>query len=358
MPPAAARLTHLILYASAVCNARCVMCDVGRESDVGIARPLDGAPKFMDTALLERLLDDPLVAGQDVRINTYFVMTEPLLTPHLPELLAAAHGRGHPVYLTTNGLLLERRAAEIAPYLHTIQVSIDGPEEVHDAIRGPGFFRAAMAGLKAVRELRPDVEVVVNTTIFNRTAPRLIELAEILDAQGVAIDLFKVQGLDFVSEPMRGRHNAACPDIPQSASTEGEALDFAAIDFDALAGDLAALRQWHPRNIRSVGFKPPFSSAEELRRYYSEGGEPMERWRNCGTPWTAMAVNTAGDCFFHTRCFNDYVLGNATDMPLVEIFHGQAADHLRQRLAAHHGCFPACTRCCGVNPLERVEVSA
>jgi len=308
----------------------------------------------MSLALLKKLLDDPLVTERTPRCNVYFVMTEPLLTPHLPEMLRAAKERGHAVFLTTNGLLLEKRAAEIAPYIDNIQISLDGPEAVHDAIRGPGFFRAALKGLQAIRALRPDVELVINTTIFNRTAPTLTELASILDDLGVRIDMFKVQGLDYVSGPMQARHNACYPKIEQSASTEGDVLDFDAIDFDDLARQLSELRDWKPRNIDSIGFKPPFTSADELRSYYTENGDKHESWHTCLTPFVAMAVNTAGECFFHIRCFNGYQLGNASTQPLAAIFHGHKANDFRRQLTESDFCFPACTRCCGVNPVDRV----
>lgn len=351
-------LSHLVFYANSMCNAHCVMCDVGRESDIGIARPLIDTPKYLGRELLEKILDDPLVAERTPKCNTYFIMTEPLLTPHLPELFKEAKDRGHAVYLTTNGLLLEKRAAEVAPYIDSIQISLDGPEELHDSIRGKGFFKAALAGLKAIRTLRPDVEIVINTTVFNLTAPHIQELAEILDEQDVHIDLFKLQGLDFVSKPMRSCHNEQQPDIPQTASTEGDVLQFDTMDFDALADQLVALREWNPKNIRKIGFKPPFTTAEELRKYYQESGNPMESWSSCATPWVAMAINTEGSCFFHTRCFNDYVIGNAGKQSLRDIFFGEKAEYLRDRLAQSNYCFPACSRCCGVTPLEQVEVSA
>ena len=351
-------LEHLVLYAGSKCNAHCSMCDVGQSAGTGIARPLSEVPDFMPLSLLEKVLDDPLVSNKKPRMNTYFVMTEPLLTPHLPKLLEAAKTRGHPVYLTTNGLLLEKRANEIAPFLDNIQISLDGPQEIHDKIRGKGFFSAALAGMAAIRALRPDLELVVNTTIFHSTAPHLLELAAILDSWGIRIDRLKFQGLDFVSEAMCRRHNAKIPEIPQSESTRGEAMNFDAMDFDQLASTLIELRRWKPRNIIKLGFKPPFTTADELRRYYSREGRVMDRWKRCITPWVSLAVNTAGHCFSHTRCFNGYILGDASAQPLSEIFFGERARFLRDRLSENDLCLPACTRCCGVNPLESWEIKA
>lgn len=357
MPKKNAQLDHIVFYVNTICNAHCVMCDVGRSSKTGIARPLTGAPKYMDLGLMEKVLNDPLLADRDVKVNAYFIMTEPLLTPHLPALMKAAYDRGHPIYLTTNGLLLEKRAEEIAPYLTNIQVSLDGPEEVHDSIRGKNFFSSALRGLRAIRALRPDLEIVINTTIFNRTAPYIYKLGTILDGLGIRIDLYKVQGLDFVSDTMSEAHNVVCGEIPQTTSTEGGVLDFDSIDYEGLADQLEKLRNWKSRNITEVGFKPFFNSVEELKEFYSVRGRRIPRCGTCVTPWGAMAVNTNGDCFPHIRCFNDFVLGNVATQSLHEVFYGERVDLLRRKLAENNYCLPACTRCCGVTPVEKVNVS-
>ena len=343
-------LEHLVIYASAVCNARCTMCDVGRASEHGIARALRDAPPFFPRPLLTKLLTDPLVAEKKPPMNVYFIMTEPLLAPELPAMLAEAAGRGHACYVTTNGWLLAERAADIVPHLKNIQVSIDAPAPVHDAIRGPGFHARALQGIRAARALSDDLEIVVNATITPQTAPHLETLAGELDALGARIDVLKVQGMDFVTRDMREAHNAEHPDILQSVSTEAAELGFAGMDFEALAASLGRLRRARFANIGRVVRKPPFETADELRRYYDPAGAPMPGWKTCRTPWMALAVSTAGRAFFHTRCFNDYALGDLNDSTLSEVFLGPAAERFRAELAADGYCFPACARCCGVNP--------
>src|SRR5450756_1416338 len=73
---------------------------------------------------------------------------EPLLYPYfwqLNDLLPAFDIR---VVLLTNGTLLDRRSAALLN-VHEVQASLDGLEESHDRLRGPGAFRRALAGLEA-----------------------------------------------------------------------------------------------------------------------------------------------------------------------------------------------------------------
>lgn len=78
---------------------------------------------------------------------------EPLLAPRLFEILSLIRGEGLPVRILTNGTLVgaaEARALAAAG-VAIVQVSLDGLEETHDRLRGPGAFGRALAGLRHLR---------------------------------------------------------------------------------------------------------------------------------------------------------------------------------------------------------------
>ena len=84
------------------------------------------------------------------------MMTEPLLHPRIDEIVRMIAGRGHHVDLVTNGLLLAEKAAELAAAgIDTIHVSLDGPEEVHDRIRGSRGLPASGGGDPRPQPPRP-----------------------------------------------------------------------------------------------------------------------------------------------------------------------------------------------------------
>ena len=84
--------------------------------------------------------------------NLHVTGGEPLLWGPLYGLLDAAADLGYEsVLVNTNGTLINDAAArELGSRrdLVTLSISIQGPRELHDAVRGPGSHRAAVAGME------------------------------------------------------------------------------------------------------------------------------------------------------------------------------------------------------------------
>lgn len=74
---------------------------------------------------------------------------EPLLRPDLKEILSRAKERSMYVTLDTNGYLIPRRTDLLETIDHLI-ISLDGPEEAHDANREPGSFAKAWEAVETV----------------------------------------------------------------------------------------------------------------------------------------------------------------------------------------------------------------
>jgi radical SAM protein with 4Fe4S-binding SPASM domain len=90
---------------------------------------------------------------------------DPFLRKDLFEIIQAAIEAGFSVHVLTNGTLVDRvRARRLAGLgVAGVQVSIEGPEDVHDGIRGEGSFAAAAAGIE--RLVDEGLAVTVNTTL-------------------------------------------------------------------------------------------------------------------------------------------------------------------------------------------------
>jgi AdoMet-dependent heme synthase len=169
------------------CNLRCSHCYQSGSSgdELSTAEALAFIDEAAETIAAWSLLYDlPFTAGFNVTGG------EPLLRPDLFELLAALQGRAIAVHLLTNGTLIDRptadrlRMAEIA----TVQVSMDGLEPVHDAIRGAGSFQAARAGTEHL--VAAGLAVTINMTLSRRNADSIAEMIELAAA-------LRVQRLGF-----------------------------------------------------------------------------------------------------------------------------------------------------------------
>jgi len=145
------------------CNLRCLYCSNWRIR--GYELNTSQALKVIDK------IGDLEVAIVD------FSGGEPTLRRDLEVLAGRLHEYGCITSMNTNGLLIdERRAKQIAKVFDYVTVSIDGPPEVNDMIRGDGTYFKSVNALRNLR--REGVKVGVNTVISKsniNTLPKFID---------------------------------------------------------------------------------------------------------------------------------------------------------------------------------------
>lgn len=350
-------LEDIVIYANSFCNAECSFCDVPKVSKEdgiasGIARPLLGSPLYMSTELFERIMsDDLLSSGKPKFVN--FLMTEPLLSKNLADMLKIAKNNGHTTKVTTNGYLLSKRAEKIAPYIDYLQISIDALQPLHDKIRGKGFFERAMSGLRDIKKIS-DVHVEINVTMAPINYKQGYDLLKYLDALELDIDEVRFQFLDFVSERMSSKHNLAHPIVPQSSTGTDEDLALSEINHEEMLNVLNQIRRFKAKNINGIYMKPNLKNINDIAKYYDLDGDVISGHDVCATPFNQLAVSTSGDVYWHMRCYNDYKLGNINNNSLNDIFHGFDAEIFRNEFRKSDCCMTACTRCCGIMNTEQV----
>jgi len=346
------RIDLLFLFANSICNAGCVMCDVAKDPNAAFAKNLQGALRDMKQPLLKKILNDPLIKGRKVPI--VFGMTEPLLNKELPQLLKMCKQEDRKLRIITNAYFLEKRAEEVAQYLDSIQISIDGPQEIHDEIRGKRFYQRAIEGMKKIAAINENIDIDVNLTVFNINQNVLVVFAEQLDQIGVKINL-KIQLMDFVSDQMAERHNLQFPQIPQTGASLGGGNDLLDIDTNNLSKDLKRLRVMSFKNIKKIVFKPDLFKDNDLKEYFNHEGVVIPGLDKCMAPFHEISIDTSGNSFWHTRCYSDYSLGNINDQNLKQIFYGEKANYFREEFKNNNYFLPACSRCCGGMPSKVIE---
>lgn len=142
-----------------VCNLACTHCFVS-------CSPTNHTHEMLRLAEIEPYLAEAAALGVK---EYYFTGGEPFLNPEMEAILAATLEVG-PASVLTNGLLLDaercqrlRQLAEASEHSLELRVSLDGFEAAaHDAIRGPGSFAKALAGLSEC--YRAGLQPVVTVT--------------------------------------------------------------------------------------------------------------------------------------------------------------------------------------------------
>ncbi|MBF0283262.1 MAG: radical SAM protein [Magnetococcales bacterium] len=141
---------HLIFFITSRCNLRCGHCFYWKALDADHSHELTLEEIERAARSLPRLLLLSLTGG------------EPFVRKDVGEIVEifARHCRTHITTLSTNGAYPERMEATIPRLLERhpgklyVYLSLDGPEEIHDALRGAGSHRAAMNALRLMQPWR------------------------------------------------------------------------------------------------------------------------------------------------------------------------------------------------------------
>lgn len=147
------------------CNQTCKYCDwslhKNREADTNQA-----------ISLIEQM-------KKSGTIKLGFAGGESLVRKDIDLLLECSHKSGIITSISTNGRSVPSHIDSIERYVDVLQVSIDGPEEIHDELRGKGSYKAAVEAINAGKYA--GVKVVTNTVITKSTVmhlPFIVNLAK------------------------------------------------------------------------------------------------------------------------------------------------------------------------------------
>ena len=123
----------------------------------------------------------------DISFSPGFNVTggEPFLRADLFDILGEISSKGFEIYLLTNGMLVTRERARRLHGLGVrgVQVSIEGPEAIHERIRGKGSFSSSMEGVGHL--LGAGLRVTLNVTLSDMNAPFFIEIVRLASSFGV-----------------------------------------------------------------------------------------------------------------------------------------------------------------------------
>ena len=314
-----ARLPVLVVFPHNRCNCRCVMCDIWRIRE---KQEITSADIDLQLASIRTLGVEWIV----------FSGGEPQLHSDLRSLAQPLREAGVRLTLLTAGLLLGARSEETTQLFDDIIVSLDGPPDVHDAIRRiPGAFARLARGIDRVRHLRPDMPIAGRCTVQKQNHAVLRET--VATARRLALDSISFLSVDTTSTAFN-RADAW-------TISERQAVALNAIEADALSCEIDLLIAECSAEI-ACGFIR--ENAVKLRRivqhFQAELGQAPTIAPPCNAPWVSAVIEADGSvrpCFFHEK------IGNIREQTLIDILNGEAAISFRSNLDIATN--PICRRC-------------
>ncbi len=139
------------------CNLKCPYCSYWRQHQ----------KKEIETEKIFSIIDE--MYQINVR-RIRFTGGEPLLRTDLPYIIEYCKKRGIHVSIGTNGTLLKRKFNDIK-LVDMITISLDGPQEVHDAIRGKGTYKKVMEGIELCKKY--NIKFQIDTVISSMNLKHL-----------------------------------------------------------------------------------------------------------------------------------------------------------------------------------------
>ena len=327
------------------CNLRCRMCNQYEGDFKKSLAEITPGQDEMTLAQWKTVIDE--LARWKPSINIFG--GEPLLYEKIIDLIAYIKSKNLNCSISTNGVLLARHAeALLESKIESVNVSLDGPEAIHNFIRGGNqFYQKTIEGIRALQALKrahlsaiPRININCVITEWNYDhLPEVVAIAETLQ-----IDALEFQHIIFTSAELCQANRQffertfGCP--PQ-ALYEFPVIATDKIAIPKLAATIAQFQQEARQPTRSVPIRViPNIKLADLPQYYQQLNYRFEN-HICVIPWVRTQINPNGDV---TPCMG-YVIGNVKTQPLAEMWNTPRAKHFRAELKKH-GLFPGCVRCC------------
>jgi len=272
---------------------------------------------YLDPDLVLRTLDELAGRWWWKRPVIHYIGGEPFIQKAFPTLLKHATGKGFPVSITTNGVLL----AEFSDLLvktrtKQVTVSVDGPEHLHDTIRGVvGTYGHARDGVRRIAGAgKPRPTIALNCTVSPDNQNRLYETAKDLESWGV--DSLTFQHLVF----------------------DKDSADFAAqIDPQLVARELTRIKS--STFTMPINIFPPIRESD-LIPYYRDLSYPFET--RCVMPWLVARVYPGAEV---APCLDLY-MGNLKESSFCDIWNCSSWRRFRRMRRKKDKLLQGCLRCC------------
>jgi AdoMet-dependent heme synthase len=302
------RLTEVIISITNRCNLRCAMCQI----------PLTAAPE-MTTLQLKDLITD--IVGLHPR-SIVFSGGEPLMRPDIGELIAFADQLKVNTCLTSNGTMItDETAAMLASSgVGVVNISIEGTQEIHDALRGSGNYKKAVEALENLR--RHNIETTIATMVCNLNFGALSEVMELAARLGVTTVKFQPFSDIFLKDKTcAGRFFC------------GEKA------LDDISGNIEKVIELSRKY--SISTNPP----DYLRNIpaYLTGKRQHSTNARCPALWSSCPISAGGDVHL-CWVLSEIVLGNCKEKKITQIWGSAAHERLRRSVLKDQcsGCLMSC----------------
>jgi MoaA/NifB/PqqE/SkfB family radical SAM enzyme len=310
------KLKRVNLLVSKSCNLHCRMCDYpefypeNQEMPFGQIRQIINEIKILGAEVLE------LSGG------------EPMIRTDIYEIISYAKSLGLNVVMVTNGVLIGPLEVEklIKAGITFVSISMEGPEPVHDHIRGPGNFKKALHAIQnfihynsGKRDLQVAVGVTLSKYNYQLIAPFSRYLLEEIGVNSISINPFSNDMFIGENRKFRPREFQITPDLIP--------------DLTCQINKLIEYSKHTPYKLPAPGF------LKRIPDYFL--GQKLIPPGGCFLPSIFCGISANG--LVHA-CWKNPPIGNLREMNLIEILRSSNYREFRKRALTGkcNGCLSSC----------------
>jgi MoaA/NifB/PqqE/SkfB family radical SAM enzyme len=308
------------------CNLRCRMC--GQWSAEGyIKNNAIDRRSHMSIQDWKRLVDE--AANYKIR----FILIrggEPFLLPGIMELIDHIKSKGIFLSIDTNGTVIDRYAADLVRFegMH-ITFSVDGPEQIHDTVRGvAGSFKKTKENIALFNDLEKAKAKKISKSICFTISPYSYKgLGAMPDvARDLGISLMSIVPYFYVPADIGTLYEKELAD--HFGST---AYSWKGFHHDESGVDYTVFKEEHKKYLRNLGEvrNDPYMplTEEEYKIWFEDSITPIGS-PACMNVERLIDIQPSGDANFCVD-FPDFSFGNAKDSSLKEIWISPRAEQFR-----------------------------
>lgn len=319
VPKKKLELVHLQLTRD--CNLRCWFC--GQWGKKGF---FFGKPSLeMTVSDWKKVIDDVYKAAADKSDLPSFILWggEPLVSPCFDEVAQYLHSLGFRTAIVTNGVLIDKHIETCKNFIDRIYLSVDGPEKIHDSIRGEGVFKTVCKNLELIRGGKAEI------VIMSVLSPALVECIEKLPEafEELCPDEVILQEMITIT--------------PQEAADYkhwlSSAFGICAHDIDSWIGEM-------PENfeeIKKAKIQQLLKTKTSYKLVYRPHGDGAAR-EFCLSPFRHVHVAWNGNVLYCTD-FYDFCAGNVKKEKITDIFENEISEKYRTEIM--NGKCATCRHC-------------
>ncbi len=327
------------------CNLRCKTCAQWGETGYNFDRPGSELKTVVPVKKYQEMSDQLAMH----KPFYYIWGGEPFLYPDLLELTATIKQNRSPLAVVTNAAFLEENAKTVVDQgWDALMFSVDGPEHLHDHIRGrKGTFQKMAAGVRAVKAYKkkagrslPWLMPLITVSAWN--AGKLDEILHVASELGA--DCAVVYYSWFTTEAIGRAHTKVFEKKLGVTPTAWRGYLFNHdVNADALRASLGRIRE---KRFSFPILCIPDLRDDQLETYYRNPAHFLG-YGPCISPWTTAEIMPNGDVS-PCRDYPDFIVGNILERSLKDIWNGEDYVRFRKALSSNGGTFPICARCCGL----------